>query len=1160
MPEVPTRLMATAVGQTQIDLYWVTPASNNGLAVTGYRIEVSSNGGVTYTDLVSNTNSDATAYSHTGLSAGAIRTYRVSAINPTGLGNPSGTAFATTAPAGVMGLMVEPGNMQLVVNWTAVDNATGYKVQWKSGVQGYNTGDRQAVIPSGSTTTYMIPNLANGTEYTVQVIATKTGANDGLPSMEVQETPGVTELSLAPTNPTVNETDGTAVFTVTLSLASSGTVTVDYATSDIIANAGMDYTATSGTLTFMPGETSKTITITILDDTVYETLERFQVTLSNPAGAALSTASFANVNIANDDPVPTVSMADVIVNEDAVTMTLTMTLSHKSSAAVTYETSGMDVSGTATSGDDYGDFLQGMLAIITVPAGELLATFPINIVDDAVNESDETIIITWRRSPGINATPTSFTFTGTITDNDGTGVSVSKTALTVTEEDNTTERSYTVVLNSQPTADVTVTVEGHAGTVVTPNPTSLNFTPMNWQTAQEVMVTAGNDANTANETVTLNHSAASSDTSYNGILIAGVTVTVNDNDVDQVMGVTITPGDAQLVVNWTAVDHATGYKVQWKSGGQDYNTDDRQAVIPSVSTTTYAIPNLTNGTEYTVQVIATRTGATDGLPSMEVQEMPVTSEIATVSFGDSSYSVAEGSSVEVKVKLDMDPERTLTIPITRTDRDGATAADYSGVPENIEFASGETEKTFTFAATLDSYVDEGESVKLGFGALPTGVTAGSPSEAVVNLTGDAPVPVPIPDARILRIEPSISDVHLSQGDSVGLHIMVYGRQGNRDDSLVDRVGIDVDWYPETAGGQSDSETGNFREVVSEGSDREANGLPDDGNVVYIAPDRPGRYRVTATLDQGAECLPGREGETDIDATKRCTAVFGVVVLRSRFTETPALEPRNPEGVIPTILTDSGGDQYAVFTPEGGGSFIGDTSSLNVGPGVVPNGEVVGLRTSRGSSASNEGKNYRRYTVGGSWYEVSAVDALGAQISSFELNDPAEVCIPLPNALRSKISELALVAINSDDSFTVLASQVKIGPYGTNVCGRLSSVPVTIAVGSLGAPSSVLAEMLGAEDGSQLPSTGGAAPSSNDGLIWTLPIGLIIAAFGFGAIWIRSRGNVRRSLRDTMAQVTENDGRRRVAGGVICCELVSRTDEGCRDTERLGAKRHRRNSR
>ena len=225
MPGEPTHLMATAVGQTRTDLYWIAPASNAGLAVTGYRIEVSSNGSVSWTDLVSNTNSDATAYSHTGLSAGAIRTYRVSAINPTGLGPPSGTAFAVTAPAQVMGLMVEPGDMQLVVNWMAVDNATGYKVQWKSGVQDYNTGDRQATVTSGSTTTYTIPNLTNGTEYTVQVIATRTGANDGPPSTEAPETPSGqmdAELSLAPTNPTVNEPDGSAVFTVNLSPASSG--------------------------------------------------------------------------------------------------------------------------------------------------------------------------------------------------------------------------------------------------------------------------------------------------------------------------------------------------------------------------------------------------------------------------------------------------------------------------------------------------------------------------------------------------------------------------------------------------------------------------------------------------------------------------------------------------------------------------------------------------------------------------------------------------------------------------------------------------------------------------------------------------------------------------------------------------------------------------
>ena len=91
--------------------------------------------------------------------------------------------------AQVMGVGVAPGNAQLVVTWTAVDTATGYTVQWTSGSQGYNTGDRQATVTTGSTTRYTIPSLTNGTAYTVRVIATRTGVTDGPPSEEMTGTP-----------------------------------------------------------------------------------------------------------------------------------------------------------------------------------------------------------------------------------------------------------------------------------------------------------------------------------------------------------------------------------------------------------------------------------------------------------------------------------------------------------------------------------------------------------------------------------------------------------------------------------------------------------------------------------------------------------------------------------------------------------------------------------------------------------------------------------------------------------------------------------------------------------------------------------------------------------------------------------------------------------
>ena len=107
-----------------------------------------------------------------------------------------------------------------------------------------------------------------------------------------------------------------------------------------------------------------------------------------------------------------------------------------------------------------------------------------------------------------------------------------------------------------------------------------------------------------------------------------------------------------------------------------------------------------------------------------------------VSFGQGSYSVAEGSTVTVDVTLSADPERSVSIPITTLDEGGASNSDYSGVPANVVFASGETAKTFTFSATQDNANDDGESVRLGFGNLPTGVSEGSTTETVVSITDD----------------------------------------------------------------------------------------------------------------------------------------------------------------------------------------------------------------------------------------------------------------------------------------------------------------------------------------------------------------------------------------------------------------------------------------
>ena len=91
----------------------------------------------------------------------------------------------------------------------------------------------------------------------------------------------------------------TATATVTLT-ASASTVTVDWGTVDGTATAGSDYTAASGSLTFAPGETSKTIDVTIASDAVWEANEAFRIVLSNAVGAQIVDGS-GTVTIGNDD-------------------------------------------------------------------------------------------------------------------------------------------------------------------------------------------------------------------------------------------------------------------------------------------------------------------------------------------------------------------------------------------------------------------------------------------------------------------------------------------------------------------------------------------------------------------------------------------------------------------------------------------------------------------------------------------------------------------------------------------------------------------------------------------------------------------------------------------------------------------------------------------
>ena len=113
-------------------------------------------------------------------------------------------------------------------------------------------------------------------------------------------------------------------FTVNLSYAAPQTVTVDYATADGTATAGSDYVATSGTLTFLPGTSSQTVSVVVNGDTTVEGNETFTVNLSNPTNASIATAQGTGT-IVNDDIAPGTSTISLTSDPNPSEITETVT-------------------------------------------------------------------------------------------------------------------------------------------------------------------------------------------------------------------------------------------------------------------------------------------------------------------------------------------------------------------------------------------------------------------------------------------------------------------------------------------------------------------------------------------------------------------------------------------------------------------------------------------------------------------------------------------------------------------------------------------------------------------------------------------------------------------------------------------------------------------
>ena len=141
-----------------------------------------------------------------------------------------------------------------------------------------------------------------------------------------------------------------ADFTVTLSAPSGRNVTVNYATANATATQPADYTTTSGTLTFTPGQVTKTVSVPVVGDTIDEIDETFVVNLTVPVNVTIADNQGVGT-VTDDDPLPSITINDVSLTEATANMTFTVTLSGASGKTVTVDYATAD--GTATSPADY---------------------------------------------------------------------------------------------------------------------------------------------------------------------------------------------------------------------------------------------------------------------------------------------------------------------------------------------------------------------------------------------------------------------------------------------------------------------------------------------------------------------------------------------------------------------------------------------------------------------------------------------------------------------------------------------------------------------------------------------------------------------------------------------------------------------------------------
>ena len=538
---------------------------------------------------------------------------------------------------------------------------------------------------------------------------------------ETADTTAPRVASIVRQNPTSSPTNADSLtWRVTFSEAVSNVDAADFAVSGTTATVtavaavsgvtgAYDVSASGGNLAAL----NATVTLAIAASHNIEDGASNSLTNTTPTGTN-------NNSYVVDNTAPSVTISGVPATSDAP-FTATFTFPE----AVTGFAVGDITLGNATASSFTVTSTTVYTALVTpTAAGAVTVDVPANAAQDAAGNGNTA------------ATRASSAYTGSAT----RGVTVSATVLTVTEG---STGAYTVVLDSQPTANVTVTPSRTGSSDVTFSPATLTFTALNWNTVQPVTVTAAQDSDAVDDSATISHAVTGGD--YVGVTVESVVVTVNDDEsVDTVPGVPTdlsasSGGNTRINLSWTAPGDdggspITGYKIEVSPDG---NANWTELVATGNTTTTYAHIGLAVGTTRHYRVSAINSAGA-GDPS-NIDDATVI--ITTVTLR--TQSIPEGiGTAAVLVTLNQPAGDPLSVPWYTLNGDAVSPGDYTAGAGQLIIPSGATSATISITIIDDADAEATETVLVLLSPGEGYVLGGSGATlSILDDDGDGPAPI-----------------------------------------------------------------------------------------------------------------------------------------------------------------------------------------------------------------------------------------------------------------------------------------------------------------------------------------------------------------------------------------------------------------------------------